>query len=99
MLSSGRDRNFPRSCGIMQKLHGWSPPSAILMYAEARGVVRILGVSAVYRYVGNTATAPSQPSRENLPAASRASPSGRPPTLGCPIRTAASARDGWESDD
>src|SRR5437899_8113162 len=22
---------FPRSCGMMQKLHGWSQPSAILM--------------------------------------------------------------------
>src|ERR1017187_2039534 len=47
--SSRRERNLPRSCGIMQKLHGWSQPSAILMYADALGVVRIRGVSSEYR--------------------------------------------------
>ena len=41
-----RERNLPRSCGMMQKEQGWSQPSAILMYAEALGVVRILGVAS-----------------------------------------------------
>ena len=26
-----RERNLPRSCGMMQKVQGWSQPSAILM--------------------------------------------------------------------
>ena len=47
MLDSGRERNLPRSCGMMQKLQGWSQPSAILIYALARGVVRMRGVASV----------------------------------------------------
>ena len=31
MEAMGRERNLPRSCGMMQKLQGWSQPSAILM--------------------------------------------------------------------
>ncbi len=53
--SKRRLRNFPRSCGIMQNVHGWSQPSAILMYAACRGVVITRGVRSWYRNAGGSA--------------------------------------------